>query len=338
MPVATSPSSTELNRLLDARSAAEHLQARGLVRSSAAIETLGGGVSNVVLRARAGKRSLVLKQALPRLRVTRDWFADPERTITEARALRVAAGVDPSWVPAVVDLDERRRVLVIESAPPDVIDWKQQLMRGQVESAVAGDAGGFIARVHRATLVGAVTPPHLRCFDVPQAFEQLRIRPYFESVAAGDERLGDIIMPPVREMKRRRICLVHGDVSPKNVLVGSGLHWLIDWEVAHLGDPAFDVAFMVTHLLLKSLHLPEHRGKLLESACAFLEGYAAADGPAQDDQHCVALTGALLVARVDGRSPAEYLTPAERESVRGLGGALAQMPSASLRTVLGCLR
>ncbi len=326
--------------LLDETSAVAHLRRRGVLDAGevAAVQSLGGGVSNTVLLVEAPSCRVVVKQALPRLRVEKEWLADPSRTLTEGRALRWAAGVDASAVPPVVDLDEERCVLLIGAAPAGTVDWKQCLLRGEVSSAVAARAGSLVGRLHAES---AGRPWLHTDFDCWEAFEQLRVRPYFGAMIEADPSRRDMVMSHVAAMRDRRVCLVHGDVSPKNLLTGGGagsapgLLWLIDFEVACAGDPAFDVAFMLTHLCMKALHGAADPGALLHAARAFLTAYRShAAALLDDERHVAGLLGCLLMARVDGRSPAEYLDERSRGAVRVLGMQLAADPPASLGTAL----
>ncbi|MHB8718507.1 MAG: phosphotransferase family protein [Candidatus Dormibacteria bacterium] len=327
----TSPSSTDPAVLDSSEAVVAYLVERGLLNADrAAAKPLHGGISGHVWRVGDGQREVVVKQAMGRLRGARPWFADQARTVTEGRALQLAASIDASRVPAVVLLDDVSNVVVLEAAPPPVHLWKAQLLEGCVDTGVAGTLGHFVGRLHAATslLRGG---SQLDAFRQDQAFAQLRLRPYFESVQSRDPDIGAVIMPPVCAMAARRACLVHGDLSPKNVVLTANGPWLLDWEVAHLGDPAFDVAFLCTHLLLKSIHVPR-AGVLLRAAVRhFVDSYVDAGGLAMDDAHLCALTGALLVARVDGDSPVEYLEATEQRTARALGLSLAGAPPPSLR-------
>jgi 5-methylthioribose kinase len=329
--------STPAAALLDEATVIEHLRRRGILGDAepATARQLGGGISNTVLMVEAPSRRLVVKQALPQLRVEREWLADPTRTVTEGLALQVAAGIDAASVPAVIDLDESRLVLAIAAAPPGTPDWKRRLLDGAVPEAevqVARGIGAILGRLHAGTAHDAAL--HAQ-FDRWNAFEQLRVAPYFRSMVEDDPALTRVVMPHVEAMARRRVCLVHGDVSPKNVLVGDGLLWLIDFEVACSGDPAFDIAFMLCHLCMKAVHRPEHASTLHNAAHAFVAAYADhAAALLDDERHVAGLLGCLLMARVDGRSPAEYLTEDTRPIVRVLGLRLAGAPPRSLDAAL----
>ncbi len=309
--------------LLDETSVVAHLRGRGLVGPGpVTVSALGGGVSNVVLAVDDGRRALVVKQALPRLRVEAEWTAPTDRTLTEADALVLTAAVTPGAVPAVVDRDDERHVLVLDRAPPDWRDWKADLLGGTADAEVAARLGDVLARWHTATTDPDALPP--RVLDGADAFERLRVEPFYRRVAAQvPGELGDRILATADAMAARRTCFVHGDFSPKNVLVASDGPdlWAIDFEVAHHGDPAFDLAFLLCHLSLKAVHRPASAAGYAECATAFAGAYARGAGPglAPDWPHVLRHTGCLTLARVRGASPAEYLTAAERETAWRLG-------------------
>ena len=112
-----------------------------------------------------------------------------------------------------------------------------------------------------------------------------------------------------------RIALMHGDVSPKNILCGPNGPVFLDAETACYGDPAFDLAFCLNHLLLKCVWHPQWTDAYLRSFTALKNAYLdAVDWEARRaiDARTARLLPALLLARIDGKSPVEYLT-AERK-------------------------
>ncbi len=327
--------------LLSEQTVGEYLIARGIFGKAGVInaQELGGGVSNIVLAAQQGALRVVVKQALERLRVPDEWRAPRERSITEGDALRLAAEVTPGSVPEVLDLDREACVLTIAAAPPDWTNWKERLLSGSADLQVAARLGDLLGTWHAETFGDRDVEA---TFGSSQAFDELRIDPYYRTVAKRRPELSDSIEGYVQRMQATRACLVHGDYSPKNVLVGVGL-WVIDFEVAHYGDPAFDLAFMLSHLLLKRLHVPQASSDLEFCAEVFWGAYA---GMAR--RHCPSVAyvlghvGCLMVARVDGKSRVEYLTDAERVSARTIGSELLLDPpgdigeaTCSLRPVRG---
>jgi aminoglycoside phosphotransferase (APT) family kinase protein len=297
------------------------LREAGLLGSGPTVEPLTGGVSNDVVVVRTEESAFVVKRALPRLRVAEVWEASAERSYTEAAALSWAHGVVPDAVPGVFAIDRTNNVLVIELAPDGYGDWKKQLLAGDVRSDVGARLGALLARWHVAS---ASDPAVLAEFDDQQAFGQLRVTPFYTVAAARNPEAAPVIADLVDRMARTRTSLVHGDFSPKNILaeplVGGGL-WVIDWEVAHAGDPVFDVAFLLHHLICKMLVRPDRREQLMATAEDFVQAYSdrtRAPFGELDHSYLLAHVGALVLARVDGKSPVDYFSTAQRDGARAL--------------------
>jgi 5-methylthioribose kinase len=318
--------------LLTTETVGPWLEQLGLVEPGTPVSAteLEWGVSNVVLAVEAGDLRAVVKQALPRLRVEEEWLAKRERSLTEARALEHAARLAPGSVPGVLAVDGDRCAFAIEKAPATWRNWKELLLAGEIDGEVGARLGGLLAIVHSRT---AGDDAVLGSFDDVEAFEQLRVDPYHRTVMRRWPRLERPVGMVVEEMLDRRLCLVHGDFSPKNVLVGdAGALWLIDFEVAHAGDPAFDLGFMLNHLMLKAIHQPAGFERYEHAAASFWAAYRAGVGGAltPDPAYVVLHTSCLMLARVDGKSPAEYLTEGERLLARSLSTRFLLEPPGSV--------
>ena len=299
--------------LLTAETVGAWLEALGLVEPGTPIRAtaLDWGVSNVVLAVEAEGFAAVVKQALPRLRVEDEWLAKRERTLTEAAALQLAAEIVPGSTPEVLDVDEEACAIAIARAPDGWRNWKELLLGGDADTAVARRLGELLrawqAATHRDSGIAA------RFADI-EAFEQLRVDPYHRAVMRRWPSLAGPVGAYAEELLNTRVCLVHGDFSPKNVLIGPEGLWVIDFEVAHVGDPVFDPAFMLNHLMLKAIHRPEDAATYRACAEAFDESYEnglpweLVPDPGLLTGHI----GCLMLARVDGKSPAEYLTEPQR--------------------------
>lgn len=314
--------------LLSADTVGPYLVARGLVAAGAPVEAtaLGGGVSNVVLAVRSGEQRYVVKQALPRLRVAEEWVATRERIVTEAAALHWAHAATPSAVPALYDTDTARWTITIEHAPEGWRDWKSALLSGSADPGVAARLGEILGIWHGRSRGG-----DLARFDDREAFYQLRVDPYYRTIAERHPDLAATITGYIEAMAKMRRCLVHGDYSPKNVLLGTEGLWVVDFEVAHLGDPSFDVAFMLNHLMLKAIHRPAGRDDYRRCAGAFWRAYRAAIPPdlGTATPYVHGHVACLMLARVDGKSPAEYLSERERRQARTLARTLLIDPPAT---------
>ncbi len=291
------------------------------------VTALGGGVSNTVLLAEAGGHRWVLKQSLGKLRVQEDWFANRERIHRESAAMRSLAPLLPEGaIPAIVFEDRDHCIYAMEAALPDARDWKSLLLAGEVSSEIAAGAGRILAGMIAATRGDGAW---ITDFGDQTCFDQLRLDPYYRFTAVRHPDLAPRFDAAITAA-RRRLALVHGDFSPKNLLVHAGSVTLIDFEVIHYGDPAFDAAFLLNHLLLKSAHLPQWRDRLIAAARAFWnEVHAFVDQSA-----AILHLGCLHLARVDGKSPAEYLAAEARATVREQARQWLAAPPSSIETLL----
>ena len=275
---------------------------------------LGGGVSNVVLLAESAERRWVFKQALGRLRVEEEWLADRARAHREAAAIRALAPFLPAGaVPRVVFEDRDNFIYAMEAAPASAEDWKARLMRGERDENAARQT----MRILRA--LGQRGVRWREEFGDQTCFDQLRLDPYYRFTAARHPDLCEAFEEAIA-LARRPLAMVHGDFSPKNMLVdGDGRVMLIDFEVVHYGDPAFDAAFLLNHLLLKD-------ARELGRVCAReLEGFETAA--------VIRHLGCLHLARVDGKSPAEYLTGTQRVRVRGAAREMIANPPKTIEEI-----
>jgi 5-methylthioribose kinase len=308
---------------------------------SARVEALSGGVSGVVLRAEVAGRWIVLKQACERLRTREAWFSDPARIFREQEVMDLLQPLLPAHaIPRVLFIDRERGVLAMEHAPEGATPWKARLLAGELDADVATQAGRLLGMIHRVTAERREELNHLRERSV---FVQLRVDPFYRKIQERHPDLAGVIEPLVEGMLTRADALCHGDFSPKNLLVqgregeapaepcGSLVRGeddanltLVDHETAHLGDPAMDVGFFFSHLVLKAMRSPTRWAEWNELIHAALQGYGdEAPSLADLDRRSLAHLAVCLLARVDGTSPVDYL-PDERtrNAVRWLGRLL----------------
>jgi aminoglycoside phosphotransferase (APT) family kinase protein len=281
---------------------------------------LAGGVSNkTVLVERPSGEAWVLKQALPKLRVAVDWFSDPARIGREALGLRYLAELaPPGTVTPLVFEDPAHHLLAMQAVPQPHENWKTMLMRGDVSMSHVEQFAGLLGAIHRRAAESA--EPLSELFADRRFFESLRVEPYYAYTAMQVPSASEFLRDLIDATRSRRLTLVHGDFSPKNVLVHQGRLVLLDHEVIHWGDPAFDLGFALTHLLSKAHHCSPHSHRFAEAVLLFRETYRAVVGPVHwtDNLEAFAVHHTLgcLLARVAGRSPLEYLGQRERERQR----------------------
>jgi 5-methylthioribose kinase len=294
---------------------------RGLFPAGAKIraEWLSGGVSNVVLRLTdsVSGRELILKQARERLRVQADWRSRLDRIWREVLVLRTIVAIFPErTVPAVLDEDRENYAFAMTAAPRDHIVWKAELLDGRLRPGLLPELGGFLSRVHALSSSGDVLPSELRD---KQVFDELRLDPYYRWTAGRHPEVARALDRLIAETEARAEGLTLADFSPKNILLWDDRFTVIDFETAHIGDPAFDLGFCLTHLVLKCLHLATLREALLDGIHAFWAAYRAGLPPALAaaiEQRSMVHLAACLLARVDGKSPVDYLNDGERQWVR----------------------
>jgi 5-methylthioribose kinase len=321
---------------LTADNALDYLREQGrLSDAPARVEVLAGGVSNVVLRVEQGGRRFVLKQSRPRLRTKEAWFSDVERVYREQDVMEVLSPLlPPGAIPAALFADRPRFVLAMEHAPLEAQAWKGQLLAGQVECYTAERAGRLLGRIHDRT---AGNPELLDRLGDRRVFVQLRVEPFYRRIQERHADLAGRVEPLVGQMLHASEALCHGDFSPKNLLVHPAGVTLVDHETGHLGEPAMDLGFFFSHLLLKGIRSGDW-ARYRPLVLAAWRGYEeeAHYRPAMETmRRGFGHLGVCLLARIDGTSPVDYL-PEEpkRERARQLGRGLLLEPPADLDEVL----
>jgi len=292
---------------------------------------LPGGVSNrAILVQRPGKASWVLKQALPKLRVPDEWFCSPARIVREAEGMRVLAQIAPrGTITPLVFLDQSESLLAMGAVPEPHENWKSVLLSGRVETSHFQQFAELLAAIHH----GGTAHQYCDGFADRSFFESLRIEPYYLVTAARIPAAHSFLMGLVEETRSRQLTLVHGDYSPKNILIYQGRLVLLDHEVIHCGDPAFDIGFSMAHLLSKAHHLPSVRQDIAAAAHGYFRTYAHKGGMAEV-MPCVRHTLGCLLARVAGRSQLEYLDDDERRRQRNAVTTLMADPPRSLEGLI----
>ena len=314
---------------LSPEAAVEYLIRRRIIssESAATARLLTGGVSNLVLRIDIpSDESMVLKQSRTRLRTEADWFSRLERVFREVEAQRALYNLlPPGSVPRVVFEDRDNFCYGMTAVPENHRVWKQQLLSGDIDQQLFVEAGRLLATIHRRSLR---RPELLSAPTDVSVFQELRVDPYYHWIAERHPAIRPAIGALIVEMSAHALCLVHADFSPKNLLVHDEGFTLVDFETVHFGDPAFDLGFFFSHLCLKAIALPHVRKQLMDGIqsgwAAYREEWPAGssdspDGISEISKRAVRHLAGCLLARVDGKSPVDYLTnPLHQALVRDL--------------------
>jgi aminoglycoside phosphotransferase (APT) family kinase protein len=310
---------------------ADFLKRSGL-GDAAAVLALTGGVSSEIWRVELARGPVCVKRALPRLKVAQLWEAPVERNRYERRWMEIAARAVPGCAPAVLAGDDEAGLFAMQYIDAPV--WKERLLRGEADAAFAGAVGAALAGIHAAS---ADREEIAKLFPTDAIFHAIRLEPYLVAAARKHPDLEQRLLSIVKRTAGTHRALVHGDVSPKNILVGGAgpAHFpiFLDAECAWYGDPAFDLAFCLNHLLLKSAHLPRAREGFLACFDALAASYLAGvtwEPKAELEMRIATLLPGLLLARVDGKSPVEYLSEQSRSRVRSIARDLVSRQSSAL--------
>jgi len=309
------------------------LRRMGLAHADEAVALvpLAGGVSSDIYRVDLAAGSVCVKRALPKLKVAADWRAPTERNRYEVGWMRFAASVAPDAVPRVLAADDTGLAFAMQYLPPERYPvWKLLLRDGEADAAFAAHVGRVLAAIHGAS---ADREDLARAFATDAGFHAIRLEPYLEAAARHHPDLATRLAGLVARTAATRRVLVHGDVSPKNILRGPRGPVLLDAECAWFGDPAFDLAFCLNHLLLKGVWRPAHRHAYHACFDALLAAYA--DGVHWEPADALlaragSLLPGLMLARIDGKSPVEYIrTQGNRAAVRDFARQWVARPPAT---------
>ena len=287
------------------------LRSAGLATSP--VEALSGGVSSEIWKV----GEVCVKRALPRLRVSQRWEAPIERNRYERLWLETAGEAAPGAAPRILASDDRAGLFAMQYLPLPV--WKERLRLGDARPAFAAQVGATLAAIHGATAGRAEVAER---FATDSIFHSIRLEPYLVATGMAHRDLDAQFQSLVKRTASTKLCLVHGDVSPKNILVGPRGPVFLDAECAWYGDPAFDLAFCLNHLLLKCLWTPAAQDAFLDCFDSLSSTYLASVDFPGVEKRTASLLPALLLARVDGKSPVEYLTEPQRQLVRGIAREL----------------
>jgi aminoglycoside phosphotransferase (APT) family kinase protein len=314
----------------------EALRRMGLARDGAVTgRPLTGGVASDIWKVCLQDGPVCVKRALAKLRVEADWRAPVERNRYEARWMRRAAAAAPGSVPKLLGQDEATGALAMQYLPPARYRlWKNELRDAHIDPAFARAVAERLLRIHAAT---AADPTAAAEFPTDQIFFDIRLEPYLVATAARHPDRAAALHSLVAATQANKRALVHGDISPKNVLLGPDGPVFLDAECAWWGDPAFDLAFCLNHLLLKCLWRPAARAGFLSLfqvlGDTYLAGVAWEPVAALEARTAHLLPG-LFLARVDGKSPVEYITDeADRDRVRRVARALLAAPVGRLAAI-----
>ena len=309
-------------------------------REEASFEALSGGVSSDIWKVETGNRIFCVKKALPKLQVEADWFAPVERNRYEAAWCEVVGKLVPGSAPRILAHDEDAMFCAMDYLASDTHKlWKDELRDGRADPGQAAEVGRRLGLIHAGTAGDETIEAKFPRTDI---FYAIRLEPYLEASAAAHPDLRDRLFALSERTGNIQYVMIHGDVSPKNVLIGPDGPVFLDAECACMGDPAFDLAFCLNHFLLKCLWTPAVTRAFLDCFEAMTSSYLAEvtwESAEKVEARAASLLPGLFIARVDGKSPAEYITDeVDKDKIRNCVRPLLASPPVRLAEVLDAWR
>lgn len=302
------------------------------------VRPLTGGVASDIAAVQLQEQRICMKFALPKLKVAEDWRAPVHRNAAEYAWLQVAAEILPESAVRLFGRSESLHGFAMEFLDGDeVYLWKAALLEEAPDHGEAAAVGEQLGRIHAAS---AAADFDTSAFHNRDDFRALRIEPYLSFTAGRLPELAPALNDLAEMLYASQQVLVHGDVSPKNILFRAGGPVMLDAECATMGDASFDPSFCLNHLVLKAIHLPRLRARLLVNVGDFWRAYSAHiswEPLAELERRICRLLPALMLARIDGKSPVEYLDEGERSRVRELAIGLIRDPADTLDTFVSRL-
>jgi 5-methylthioribose kinase len=302
---------------LTAENAESWLRERGWVGSgSVQVRELAEGVSNVVLRVETPDRTFVVKQSRPQLRTREAWFSNLDRIWREYEVMRLLHPLlSAGTVPELLFRSDEDFAFAMSHVPEPFRNWRSVLLSGEVDVSLGEQAGRLLGTIHEAT---GSRPELMEPFRDRTVFEQLRVEPFYLKIQERCPDIAERVQPLIERMRTLRLAHCHGDFSPKNLLLHDGRFTLVDYETGHWGDCTMDIGFFLSHLVLKAIYGSDKRESFFELMRAFWRGYETAVRfqPVTELQRAgIGHLSVCLFARVDGTSPAPYLTDAGQKEI-----------------------
>lgn len=317
------------------------LQELGMLsdKATVSVDPLTGGVASDIARVSIDGQVYCIKFALPKLRVAADWFAPVERNLAEYRWLQTVAKIEPQSSLKLYGHSLAENGFAMEYLDgADTYLLKPALFEGKGKPEEAKAIGLLLGQIHATSAQPDFDPSPFQNRD---DFFAIRIEPYLVHTALAHPGLGNALHSMADQLYAMASVLVHGDVSPKNIMFRAGHPYILDAECATMGDGCFDLAFCMNHFILKSIYRPSCQDAYLGLCSALWEAYVpwiTFEDPAALEARVCRLLPMLMLARVDGKSPVEYLDPVEQDLVRQLSIPLIETPATELAGLLSRLK
>ena len=277
---------------------------------------------------------------MPKLRVLKEWFADTKRLRYEYLWLKHCKKIIPNSIPNIYQFSAKQDFLILEYLnEKNYVTLKSKLLKKDIDINIINKISKNLSKIHNESTGQFVKKKFI---NNSKNFYDLRLDAYFNEVGRVYPDLKKIIKNIIKNYKKYSSTLVHGDFSPKNILIFNKNIKYIDAETCNFGDPVFDVVYFGNHLLLKSIHIPDKKNKFIKSYENFFSTYLKSIKFSQRKNfidRCIAMVPIMLLARIDGKSPVEYITKKNiKNKIRLLSFNLINDPPESLEYLIKMIK
>ncbi|MFZ5672876.1 MAG: S-methyl-5-thioribose kinase [Pseudomonadota bacterium] len=238
------------------------------------VQEVGDGNLNLVFIVKGSAGAVVVKQALPYVRLVGDsWPLPLERSYYEHMALSEQARHAPSLVPKIHHYDRDLALIVMEYLSPHII-MRKGLIRGVEYPLFAGHIAEFMAQslfntsalavpaaAHKQRIAAFAGNTELckitedLVFTDPYRIAKLNrwTTPYLDDIAAQFRR-DEPLKIKVQERKLQFLtsaeAMIHGDLHTGSVMLTPQDTRIIDPEFAFVGPMGFDTGAVIGNLLI----------------------------------------------------------------------------------------
>jgi 5-methylthioribose kinase len=264
--------------------------------------------------------------------VQQDWYVPVIRNYYEYMWYLEVDKIVPEITPKILYANEKPYFFVMEYYDPKKYPlWKNELFNLKLDNKFAKNFAIKLANIHNITFNNKTIANN---FNTSELFEDLRINPYIRSTAILHNDVSEELLSIADNLYNTNLALVHGDISPKNILINNSQPIFLDAECAWYGDPAFDISFCLNHIILKSLVLESIQKELISYFNIISHNYLRnimSNDLEKYEKRIIALLSALMLSRIDGKSPVEYITSdKKKEKVRSFSKFILKNPINSL--------
>ena len=260
-----------------------------------------------------------IKRALKKLTVKEDWYAPISRSNFEASYFKACHNVNPRSFPKILGHDKKNYILAMEwFKPKKYILWKKQLLDVAFDIKDGVSISDILNKKHSYFNNKFNFKKE---FENDKTFYDIRIEPYIIFTSKSYPEHKNYFIDAAKSLVSNKKTLIHGDFSPKNILIGPDFPVILDAETACWGDPIFDLAFCNNHIILKSILNSTNKKKYMLLSKEFIENYINKIN--WEDKNSFIdrffkLVPLLILARLDGKSPIEYFQDKHVKKARTL--------------------